>query len=306
MESDDRDAGTHGTPRARGTGCPHRHPSNHAGVDEWQSRARQMRGAVGHRDATSGVRWAHGHGVGPVRGSRHGARCDGPRATRLAGIRDPAVLRAMRDVPRHEFVPDDLRRHAYDDGPLAIGEGQTISQPFVVAKMIEALELAPTDRVLEVGTGSGYAAAILARIAREVFTVERHAVAPAWPRPSASPGSASTACVVGAAGDVLGWPAEAPFDAILVSAGRPAGPADPARAARDRWPDGHPGRRPPGPPAPRSGSSGCRERLDRGESFGDVSFVPLVGQEAWASSASRTPGGWRGTGSSGRSAPWPA
>src|SRR6187399_2790263 len=89
------------------------------------------------------------------------------RQLEARGIRDTAVLRAMREVPRHEFVPDDLQRHAYGDGPLAIGEGQTVSQPFVVAKMVEALELEPTDRVLEVGTGSGYAAAVLARIAEQ-------------------------------------------------------------------------------------------------------------------------------------------
>ena len=81
---------------------------------------------------------------------------------------------AMRIVPREEFVPEDLREFAYRNAPLPIGSGQTISQPLIVARMTEALELAPHDRVLEIGTGSGYAAAVLSRIAKDVFTVERH------------------------------------------------------------------------------------------------------------------------------------
>lgn len=91
------------------------------------------------------------------------------------GIDDPRVLRAMRTVPRHLFVAPQHARMAYDDGPLPIAEGQTISQPFVVALMAEAAGLKPSDRVLEVGTGSGYAAAVLAALCRHVFTIERHA-----------------------------------------------------------------------------------------------------------------------------------
>ncbi len=91
------------------------------------------------------------------------------------GIADRQVLDAMAVVPREEFVPDELRRYAYRDGPLPIGHGQTISQPSMVAMMVEALELAPTDRVLEVGGGSGYAAAVMGRIAREVYSIERFA-----------------------------------------------------------------------------------------------------------------------------------
>lgn len=90
------------------------------------------------------------------------------------GIKDPAVLKAMRAVPRYEFVPEQVAAHAYEDSPLPIGEGQTISQPYIVAFMTELLELSGNERVLEIGTGSGYAAAILSRIVREVFTVERH------------------------------------------------------------------------------------------------------------------------------------
>ena len=93
---------------------------------------------------------------------------------RMLGIQDEAVLKAMRDVPREAFVSEELREFAYRNAPLPIGSGQTISQPLIVAHMAEALELGPDDRVLEIGAGSGYAAAILSRIAKEVFTVERH------------------------------------------------------------------------------------------------------------------------------------
>ncbi|HEY9419863.1 MAG TPA: protein-L-isoaspartate O-methyltransferase, partial [Thermoanaerobaculia bacterium] len=91
------------------------------------------------------------------------------------GVRDPRVLEAMRTVPREVFVPEHLAEFAYDDTPLPIGEEQTISQPFVVALMAEALELRAGEKVLEIGAGSGYAAAVLSRLAYEVFTVERHA-----------------------------------------------------------------------------------------------------------------------------------
>jgi protein-L-isoaspartate(D-aspartate) O-methyltransferase len=90
------------------------------------------------------------------------------------GVRDPAVLAAMRSVPREAFLPPELEEFAYADAPLPIERGQTISQPYIVALMTAAAALRPDDRVLEVGTGSGYAAAILGRVAREVYTVERH------------------------------------------------------------------------------------------------------------------------------------
>src|SRR5579859_6556422 len=92
------------------------------------------------------------------------------------GVRDPQVLQAMRSVPREEFVEPGFEEFAYEDGPLPIGEGQTISQPYIVALMVEAAELKPDDRVLEVGTGSGYAAAVISQIAHEVYTIERHAL----------------------------------------------------------------------------------------------------------------------------------
>ena len=91
---------------------------------------------------------------------------------RARDIKNPAVLEAMRRVPRHEFVPGDLRLRAYDDGPLPIGHGQTISQPYIVAYMTQAIEPEKTDRVLEIGTGSGYQAAVLAELVKEVYTIE--------------------------------------------------------------------------------------------------------------------------------------
>src|ERR1700752_740203 len=94
---------------------------------------------------------------------------------RARGIRDERVLDAMARVPRHEFAPQRYRDQAYEDHPLPIGEGQTISQPYIVAVMLEALALSPADRVLEVGTGSGYVTALLAELAGQIFSVERHA-----------------------------------------------------------------------------------------------------------------------------------
>ena len=94
---------------------------------------------------------------------------------RERGISDLRILDAMLRVPRHEFVPEPYRSQAYDDHPLPIGDGQTISQPYIVARMLEALQLSPGDKVLEVGTGSGYVTALLAELAAQVFSVERHA-----------------------------------------------------------------------------------------------------------------------------------
>src|SRR5580693_1720745 len=94
---------------------------------------------------------------------------------RARGISDPRVLGAMLRVPRHRFVPEAYRSQAYEDHPLPIGEGQTISQPYIVARMLESLALTPTDKVLEVGTGSGYVTALLAELAAHIFSVERHA-----------------------------------------------------------------------------------------------------------------------------------
>jgi protein-L-isoaspartate(D-aspartate) O-methyltransferase len=142
---------------------------------------------------------------------------------RRRGIQDAAVLAAMAQVPRHEFVSEDVRAHAYDDLPLPIGSGQTISQPYIVAAMTAALRLQPGDRVLEIGTGCGYHAAVLSRLAKEVFTIER--------RPElASSASAKLAQLgylnahVHCGDGTLGLLELAPFDAILVAAAAPAVP----------------------------------------------------------------------------------
>jgi len=133
------------------------------------------------------------------------------------GVRTVAVLDAFRVVPRERFVPASVRARAYDDRPLEIGDGQTISQPYIVGLMVEALDLKPTDRVLEIGAGSGYAAAIVSRLCRQVVAVERI--------PEFAKGARERLAALGydnievvAADGTLGWASGAPFDAILVSA----------------------------------------------------------------------------------------
>src|SRR5262245_41224713 len=133
------------------------------------------------------------------------------------GVRDPRVLAALRAVPRHEFVPPEEREHAYRDGPLPIGYGQTISQPYIVAVMTELLELGGDERVLEIGTGSGYQAAVLAQLAREVYTIE--IVPELARRAEADLARLGFANVHVREGDgYRGWPEAAPFDAIVVTA----------------------------------------------------------------------------------------
>jgi protein-L-isoaspartate(D-aspartate) O-methyltransferase len=139
---------------------------------------------------------------------------------RRRGISDARVLEAMGRIPRHLFVPRDYQDSAYDDRPLSIGEGQTISQPYMVAIMTQSLELKGRERVLEIGTGSGYQAAILAELARELYTVERI--------PSLTQSAQKVLQEQGykniffRTGDgSKGWPEEAPFDGIMVTAGAP-------------------------------------------------------------------------------------
>jgi protein-L-isoaspartate(D-aspartate) O-methyltransferase len=131
------------------------------------------------------------------------------------GVADPQVLAAMRDVPRHEFVPPAVAREAYIDSPLPIGHGQTISQPYIVALMTELARPKPTDKALEVGTGSGYQAAVLSRLVARVYTIEIVEALAA----EAAPRLAAYRNVVTRVGDGhAGWPEEAPFDVILVTA----------------------------------------------------------------------------------------
>lgn len=136
---------------------------------------------------------------------------------RARGIRAPAVLTAMRKVPRHRFVPAEVTQMAYNDHAVPIGSGQTISQPYIVAYMTEAADISPRDKVLEIGTGSGYQAAILGEVAREVYTIEII--------PELADGARKTLAELGytnvyakTGNGYLGWPESAPFDAILVTA----------------------------------------------------------------------------------------
>jgi len=146
--------------------------------------------------------------------------------TQLAerGIRDARVLAAMSTVPRHDFVPQDLRQDAYEDHPLPIGEGQTISQPYIVAVMLEHLALRATDRVLEIGTGSGYVTALLSLLCAEVFSVERFvSLADSAAAKLRRLGYRNVRIRIGDGSE--GWIEHAPFDGILVSAATAEVPA---------------------------------------------------------------------------------
>ncbi len=142
---------------------------------------------------------------------------------RRRGIRDERVLAAMSKVPRESFIAPEYAREAYADGPIPIGSGQTVSQPYMVAAMVEALEVQPSDRVLEVGTGTGYEAAVLGELAGEVWTVERHADLADKARQILSELGYGNVRVVHGDGS-LGLPEQAPFNKILVAAGAPQAP----------------------------------------------------------------------------------
>lgn len=194
------------------------------------------------------------------------------------GIRDARVLEAMRAVPRHLFVPDAVLGGAYEDRALPIEEGQTISQPYIVAVMTEALAPAAHHRVLEIGTGSGYQTAILSRLSAQVFSIERHAPLAALARRTLD--SVGAANVVIHVGDgTEGLPQSAPFDRILVTAGAPSVP-DSLQAQLA------PGGRlviPVGPPAFQHLMTIDRrdeDTFDRRESEACV-FVPLIGRYGW-------------------------
>jgi protein-L-isoaspartate(D-aspartate) O-methyltransferase len=194
------------------------------------------------------------------------------------GIKDPLVLDAFRRVPRHEFVPPEAVARAYDDAPLPIGDGQTISQPYVVAISVEKLGLQGHERVLEIGTGSGYAAAILGAIAREVETVERiPALAATAAARLARLGFANVH--VHCADGTLGWLDRAPYEAICVAAGAPR----PPRALLDQLAIGGRLVLPHGPlDQQRLVRITRRDEVTYGEEdLGEVRFVPLVGSEGW-------------------------
>ncbi len=196
------------------------------------------------------------------------------------GVRDRRVLEAMRMVPRERFVDKGLEEFAYEDSPLPISEGQTISQPFIVAHMIEAAEIESADRVLEIGTGSGYAAAVLSRVARQVFTIERHGGLADIARDRLEALGYRNVEVLTGDG-TKGWPEEAPFDAVIVTAGGPAAPA----ALKEQLDIG--GRLII--PVGREPRSQRLLRITRvaaakfeEEDLGGVMFVPLIGAQGWA------------------------
>ena len=136
------------------------------------------------------------------------------------GVRHPGVLKAMRETPRHLFVPESQQQYAYADSPLAIGHGQTISQPYIVASMSELLDPRPGDRVLEIGTGSGYQAAVLSQLVKHVYTIE---IVPELAREAAEllPKLGYTNVAVRCGNGWLGWPEEAPFNKIILTAAPP-------------------------------------------------------------------------------------
>ncbi len=199
------------------------------------------------------------------------------------GVRDRPVLEAMRTVPREAFVPERLAELAYDDTPLPIGEEQTISQPYVVALMAEALELGPADKVLEIGAGSGYAAAVLSRIAREVRAVERHEVLARQAQARMERLGYSNVHILHGDG-TLGWPEHAPYDAIVVAAGGPEVP----RALLDQLAGGGRLVIPIGPDPRTQSLVRVRRRADGSyvrEDLGAVRFVPLIGAQGWSEEA---------------------
>lgn len=206
------------------------------------------------------------------------------RQIRERGIHSPRVLRAISAVPRHQFVPAESLSEAYADGPLPIGEGQTISQPYIVAAMTEALHLEGSERVLEIGAGSGYQAAVLSLLAREVIAVESQPVLAARARNLLTRLGYMNACIEEGDG-TLGWPARAPYDAILVAAAAPHVPP----ALLDQLAQG--GRLVIPVGEMNNQELLCIERANGNllrRSLGGCRFVPLVGRCGWRGSSANS------------------
>lgn len=202
------------------------------------------------------------------------------RQLRSRGIRDERLLAAFESVPREEFVPPNMAKDAYSDGPLPIGHEQTISQPYIVALMVEAAQVGPADIVLEVGAGSGFAAAILGRLVRSVIAVERvPELARAAKERLARLGFHNVTIVEG--DGTIGWSEGAPYDAILAAA---SGPDVPQSLVEQLAPGGR-------LVMPIGALNGVQQlvrvtrrpggALDR-EDLGAVRFVPLIGEEGWS------------------------
>jgi protein-L-isoaspartate(D-aspartate) O-methyltransferase len=194
-----------------------------------------------------------------------------------AGIKDKRVLDAMVKVPREMFVPFEVRQYAYEDRPLSIGHGQTISQPYIVAIMTEALSLSGRDKVLEIGTGSGYQTAILAQLAGRVITTERVPELVETSREVLDELGCKNVAVY-RAGDRLGWPGEAPYDAIMVTAAAPKIPEGLLKQLKV-------GGRLVIPVGSIYEQQLCRVIRKKTRNYiknlGGCRFVPLIGREAW-------------------------
>jgi protein-L-isoaspartate(D-aspartate) O-methyltransferase len=196
---------------------------------------------------------------------------------RTRGVSDERVLKAMAKVPREQFIPDPLRIRAYDDHPLPIADGQTISQPYIVALMTELAELTGNEKVLEIGTGSGYQAAILAELAERVFSIERNKKL-AWAAEKVLPELGYHNVLIRVADGTHGWLEEAPYDAIIVTAGAPEIP----QALVDQLADGGRLIIPVGDEATQT-LYRVRYRYGRTktEQHGSCRFVKLIGRYGW-------------------------
>ena len=245
----------------------------------------RRRAPIGDRHGAGGAGRAHDAAGARDDGADEGEWVDaGARehmlqTLRNRGIADPRVLQAMAEVPRHRFVPEAWRPRAFDDCPLPIGHDQTISQPYVVALMVEALRLAPTDTVLEIGGGCGYAAAVLSHVAREVWSIERLDPLCSEARARLEDLGVDNVHMLCADGS-LGHAEHAPYDAIVVAAGGPEIP----EALKGQLAEG-------GRLVMPVGSERNQQSLIRVTRMGEdayevehlteVRFVPLIGAQGW-------------------------
>jgi protein-L-isoaspartate(D-aspartate) O-methyltransferase len=215
--------------------------------------------------------------AGAVDGAMTGARRRLVELLREKGVRDLAVLHAFDLTPRHAFVPTGVRHRAYEDASLPIGSGQTISQPSIHARYLELLELKGSERVLEIGTGSGYQTVLLSHLVAQVFTVERIAALYTMAREAIGRAGAKNVSMLLGDGTV-GWREYAPFDAILVSAGGPAVP----QPLVEQLADGGRMLVPVGPKEEQTLNLVRRRggAIETSE-FGPVRFVPLYGTHGW-------------------------
>jgi len=214
----------------------------------------------------------------PVDSEFRGARQRLVETLREKGIRDLAVLRAFEMTPRHAFVPTGLRHRAYEDAPLPIGNGQTISQPFVHARYLELLKLTGRERVLEIGTGSGYQTVLLAHLVEQVFSIERIPALLQQARDAVQRAGVRNVSLLLGDGTV-GWLEYAPYDAILVAAGAPSVP----RPLIDQLAEGG---RLLVPVGDRDEQNLVlverRDGRTQTQDIGPVRFVPLLGSHGWA------------------------